>query len=59
MRAFYLVTRDAEGFFAGCGFRTIRRDEAPDVVASHPQLTRECPVTAPVMLLRLPAGGGG
>jgi 4-nitrophenyl phosphatase len=54
IRDVYLVTTDAEGFFARCGFRTIPRDEMPEAVANHKQITRECPATAPVMRLALP-----
>jgi phosphoglycolate/pyridoxal phosphate phosphatase family enzyme len=54
VRDVYLVTTDAEGFFARCGFRTIPREELPEAVAAHRQITRECPSTAPVMKLTLP-----
>lgn len=54
IRDVYLVTTDAEGFFARCGFRSIPREELPDAVAGHKQITRECPSTAPVMRLTLP-----
>ncbi|MGH2785882.1 MAG: HAD-IIA family hydrolase [Actinomycetota bacterium] len=54
-RDVFLVTTDAEGFFARCGFRTIPREEMPEVIASHRQITRECPTSAPVMKLTLPA----
>ncbi|MFY9587362.1 MAG: GNAT family N-acetyltransferase, partial [Actinomycetota bacterium] len=54
IREVYLVTTDAERFFARCGFRTIPREELPDAVASHKQFTRECPATAPAMRLTLP-----
>ena len=54
IRDVYLVTADAEGFFARCGFRTIPRDELPEPVTNHKQITRECPATAPVMRLTLP-----
>lgn len=53
IRDVYLVTTDAEGFFARCGFRPIPREELPEAVAAHKQLTRECPSTAPVMHLTL------
>jgi phosphoglycolate/pyridoxal phosphate phosphatase family enzyme len=49
----YLVTENAEPFFAACGFQSIDRDDLPEPVATHPQLTRECPVNAPAMRLRL------
>ena len=55
IRDVYLVTADAEGFFASCGFRTIPREEAPDAILAHRQITRECPASAPVMRLALAA----
>ena len=54
IREIYLVTATVESFFATCGFRTISRDDLPDSIASHRQITRECPATAPVMKLTLP-----
>jgi amino-acid N-acetyltransferase len=54
VREVYLVTTDAEAFFTRCGFRTIQREELPDAVAAHRQITRECPASAPVMKLTLP-----
>lgn len=58
-REIYLVTADAEGFFSRCGFHVVARDTLPEKVASHRQITRECPETAPVMHLTLapPASG--
>lgn len=54
-RTLYLVTRDAADFFARWGFTAISRDDLPEEVAAHPQVTRECPADAPVMRLALPA----
>ena len=54
VRDAYLVTNDAEKFFVRCGFRTVSRDELPEEIASHRQITRECPASAPVMRLTLP-----
>lgn len=54
IRDVYLVTESAEGFFSRCGFRRIERDLLPEGMASHPQVTRECPTSAPAMHLRLP-----
>src|SRR5918996_4925303 len=53
IRDVYLVTTDADGFFSRCGFRSIPREELPEAVAAHKQITRECPSTAPVMRLTL------
>jgi 4-nitrophenyl phosphatase len=54
-RDVYLVTENAEKFFASCGFKTIPREELPPAIAEHPQVVRECPANAPAMHLRLPA----
>jgi len=54
-REAYLATVDAEGFFARCGFTTIERGDIPDEVLAHPQMSRECPSTAALMRLRIPA----
>jgi N-acetylglutamate synthase-like GNAT family acetyltransferase len=53
LKQIYLVTPSAEGFFARCGFTTVRRDQLPDSVARHRQVTRDCPSTAAVMHLVL------
>lgn len=53
-RDVYLVTENAEAFFRTCGFRAVDRDTAPDDVLAHPQVARECPVSAPLMYARLP-----
>ena len=37
-REVYLVTENAERFFAACGFRVIDRDQLPEAIESHPQL---------------------
>lgn len=57
-RACYLMTESAEEFFAGCGFRTIPREDLPGGIADHPQVVRECPSSAPVMRLGLRGLGG-
>ena len=54
MRDVYLVTTEAEGFFARAGFRSMSREKLPEAVAAHKQIMRECPTTAPVMRLTLP-----
>jgi len=55
LREVYLVTNDAEGFFSRCGFRALAREDLPAAIAQHRQLIRECPASAPVMRLTLPA----
>ena len=42
MRELYLLTMDADPFFARFGFETIARDEAPDAVRASTQFTMEC-----------------
>jgi len=54
VREVYLVTENAERFFAACGFRVIDRDQLPEGIEKHPQLVRECPASAPAMYLKLP-----
>lgn len=51
----YLATVEAEGFFAACGFQRVPREDVPDAVMAHPQIARECPASAAVMRLRIPA----
>lgn len=54
IREVFLVTTDAERFFTRCGFRPVQREDLPEAVASHKQLTRDCPSNAAVMRLTLP-----
>ncbi|MHB8511414.1 MAG: HAD-IIA family hydrolase [Actinomycetota bacterium] len=53
VREAWLVTTDAQAFFKRCGFTEINREDVPDEVAAHPQISRECPATASVMRLIL------
>ncbi len=55
VRDAWLVTTDAEDFFRTCGFGKIARDHVPDEVLDHPQIERECPSSAAVMHVALPA----
>jgi glycerol-1-phosphatase len=54
-REVWCVTTDAEEFFTRCGFVRADREALPEAVAEHAQVRRECPETAAVMRLRLPA----
>lgn len=54
-REAWCVTTDAEGFFSRCGFVRADREALPEAVAEHAQIRRECPETAAVMRLPLPA----
>lgn len=49
----FIATESADGFFAGLGFNEIPRDRLPEQVAEHPQISRECPITAPTMAMAL------
>lgn len=55
IREAWLATETAEAFFARRGFQRVDRDQAPEVVIEHPQVQRECSVTAAVMRATLPS----
>lgn len=52
--AVYLLTTDAQDYFAGLGYRLVERDEVPDVVRATAQFSRLCPASARVLCKRLP-----
>ena len=54
VRDVWLATETAEAFFAARGFRRVDRDQAPESVLEHPQVQRECSVTAAIMHAVLP-----
>ena len=45
----YLLTTDADKYFARFGFKQITRDKTPDAIKKHEQFTRLCPDSAIVM----------
>lgn len=45
----YLLTTTADGFFSRLGYERIRRDQAPEVIASTAQFSALCPSSAVVM----------
>jgi arsenate reductase len=45
----WLLTTDAEGFFARHGFQRKDRTEAPPAIAAAPQFTSICPASAVLM----------
>jgi amino-acid N-acetyltransferase len=45
----YLLTMDADGFFAGFGFRRVSRDEAPEEIQACRQYREQCPDSAVLM----------
>jgi len=52
-RDVYLLTTDAEAYFARCGYRTVSRDEAPASLRATRQFAQLCPASAVVMRKRL------
>ena len=51
--AVYLLTMDADGYFADLGFARIDRDDAPETIRSSEQFREQCPDTAVLMRLVL------
>ena len=45
----YLLTMDADGFFAELGFRRVSRDEAPEEIQHCQQYREQCPDSAVLM----------
>lgn len=45
----WLLTIDADGFFAGIGFRRVDRGEVPAAIAATPEFADLCPGTAVLM----------
>jgi amino-acid N-acetyltransferase len=45
----YLLTMDADAYFAGLGFTPVSRDEAPEEIRRCQQFTELCPDTAVLM----------
>lgn len=53
LRDLYLLTEDAEGFFAGLGFAAVARDAVPEEIQATHEYREQCPETATVMRLAL------
>ena len=49
IESLYLLTMDADGFFAGLGFRRVSRDEAPEKIQACRQYREQCPDSAVLM----------
>ena len=45
----YLLTMDADGFFAGVGFTRVSRDQAPEEIQACRQYREQCPDSAVLM----------
>lgn len=57
LRQVWLLTTDADGFFAKHGFVRVAREEAPDVIAATAQFASLCPTTAILMMRELASHG--
>ena len=53
IRAVYLLTTTAAGWFPRFGFRVVRRDDLPQALGESAELRGACPSTAVAMELRL------
>jgi amino-acid N-acetyltransferase len=51
LKAIYLLTETARGFFQKKGFREVQRDEVPAEVKASSEFSQVCPTTAVVMYL--------
>jgi amino-acid N-acetyltransferase len=51
LRAIFLLTETARGFFEKKGFQEIKRDEVPNEVKASSEFSTVCPVSATVMVL--------
>jgi amino-acid N-acetyltransferase len=45
----YLLTMDADGYFAAKGYRKLERNDAPPEIQQHPQFRSLCPSTSAFM----------
>lgn len=53
LKAIYLLTETAHGFFLKKGFKDIKRDEVPEEVKSSSEFSHVCPTSAAVMVLAI------
>ena len=51
----YLLTTTAEGFFAGLGYKSIPREQAPAGIARTAQFAELCPASSVFMVKRITA----
>jgi amino-acid N-acetyltransferase len=51
LKAIYLLTETAHGFFLKKGFQDVKREEIPDEVKKSSEFSQVCPTTAAVMML--------
>ena len=53
LKAIYLLTETAKGFFEKKGFKEVKRDEVPAEVKASSEFSSVCPVSATVMTLQI------
>jgi amino-acid N-acetyltransferase len=53
LKAIYLLTETAKGFFEKKGFKEVNRDDVPEEVKASSEFSTVCPVSATVMTLQL------
>ncbi|HEY4305470.1 MAG TPA: arsenic resistance N-acetyltransferase ArsN2 [Gemmatimonadaceae bacterium] len=53
IRALYLLTTTAEGYFPSLGFRMMPRDDAPEEIHATDEFRGACPASATLMSLSL------
>jgi amino-acid N-acetyltransferase len=53
LKAIYLLTETAHGFFLKKGFTDIKRDDVPEEVKQSSEFSYACPTSAAVMVLTL------
>jgi amino-acid N-acetyltransferase len=53
LKAIYLLTETAHGFFLKRGFKDIKREEVPQEVKVSSEFSHVCPTSAAVMMLQL------
>ncbi|MDH4108543.1 MAG: arsenic resistance N-acetyltransferase ArsN2 [Gammaproteobacteria bacterium] len=49
----WLLTNDADGFFAKLGYRVVNRADAPKAVQGSPEFSSICPASAILMMKKL------
>lgn len=49
----YLLTSTAEGFFAGLGYKSVSRENAPAAIAATAQFSALCPTNSRLMVKRI------
>jgi amino-acid N-acetyltransferase len=53
IKSLYLLTKTAESFFQHCGYRCIRRDDAPSAIGGTKEFSEICPVSSSFMVKHL------